>query len=390
MRPALLLAHDFPPMHGGIAGALGAVAQHSKPGRLVVSTGRAPQAEAWDAACGSRVDRVPVGTSRLRTPLGLVHWSRAALRLARETDAGFCWVGNLKPAGYVARWLQARQRTPYGLIVYGLDVLQLEAQARQSRRKRFVARQILGGASGTVAISHWTAARFRALATSLGLHAVAARVEVVPLGADPGRFHPGIEAATVIARHGLGGRRWLLTVARLVPHKGIDTVIAALALLPDVGYLVAGDGPDRLRLQQLAEAAGVADRVRFLGGVPAEDLPALYRAATVYVGLSREEAGQVEGFGLSLVEAQACGIPVVATTCGGIADAVSDGESGSLIRPNDPAAAVAAIGALLADDSRRSAMGQAGRARVEQYLNWGRVVAELERYAGEWGVRSEE
>lgn len=384
MRPSLLLAHDFPPMPGGIAGALGAVAQHSRAGRLVVSAGWAAQAEAWDAACGSRVDRVLVGTNRLRTPLGLVHWSRAALRLARETEAGFCWVGNLKPAGYVAQWLQACQRIPYGLIVHGLDLLQLEAQARQSRRKCFVARHILGKASGTVANSQWTAARFRALAVWLGLPAVAERVQVVPFGADPKRFHPDINTAAVIARHGLGGRRWLLTVARLVPHKGIDSVIAALPLLPEVGYLVAGGGPDRLRLQQLAEAAGVADRVRFLGAVPDAELPAIYRMATVYVGLSREEAGQVEGFGLSLVEAQACGVPVVATNCGGIPDAVSDGQSGVLIPPNDPAAAVVAIAALLTDDSRRRAMGQAGRARVEQYLNWGRVVTDLERCAEEW------
>ena len=77
---------------------------------------------------------------------------------------------------------------------------------------------------------------------------------------------------------------------------------------------------------------------------------------------------------------------MVATTCGGIPDAVSDGESGLLIPPNDSAAAAGAIQALLADDARRTAMGRAGRARVEQYLNWGRVVAELEGLAIEWGV----
>jgi phosphatidyl-myo-inositol dimannoside synthase len=174
-----------------------------------------------------------------------------------------------------------------------------------------------------------------------------------------------------------------------VPHKGIDTVIAALPMLPEVRYAVAGDGPDRPRLEQLADQLGVRDRVRFLGNVPEVQLPGLYRAATLYAGLSREANGQVEGFGLSLVEAQASGIPVIASTSGGIPDAVLDGRTGVLIPPDDPTAAAVTLIGLLSDPGRLAAMGRSGRARVEQYLNWGRVVTDLERCAAEWGVRSE-
>lgn len=352
---------------------------------MIVSTGMEPYTTMWDAACSSRIERVPVETSRLKTPQGLAQWSRAARRLARESGAGFCWAGNVKPAGYVAHWLHLRQRLPYGLIVYGLDVLQLQAQTRASRSKRFVARRILGGASGTVAISRWTADRFRTLAQSLELPEVAARVEVVPLGTDPRRFRPDIDAAAAQRRFGLIGSPWLLTVSRLVPHKGIDTVIAALPMLPEVRYAVAGEGPDRPRLEQLADQLGVRDRVRFLGSVPEVQLPGLYRAATLYAGLSREASGQVEGFGLSLVEAQASGIPVIASTSGGIPDAVLDGRTGVLIPPDDPTAAAVTLIGLLSDPGRLAAMGRSGRARVEQYLNWGRVVTDLERCAAEWG-----
>ena len=384
MPPSLLLAHDFPPVSGGIARLLGAVAHHAGAGQMIVSTGLEAYSTMWDAACSSRVERVQVPTARLKTALGLARWSRAALRLSRESGADFCWVGNLKPAGYVARWLQTRQRIPYGLIVYGLDVLQLEAQAKESSSKRLFARQILGGASGTVAISQWTAARFRALAHSLELPEVAARVEVVPLGTDPRRFRPDIDAGPAQQRFGLEGPLWLLTISRLVPHKGIDTVIAALPMLPDVRYAVGGVGPDRPRLEQLAEQLGVRDRVRFLGSVPEAQLPGLYRAATLYLGLSREANGQVEGFGLSLVEAQASGVPVIASTSGGIPDAVTDGRTGVLIQPDDPTAAAVTMIGLLTDPGRRAAMGRSGRMRVEQYLNWERVARDLARCSEKW------
>ena len=94
--------------------------------------------------------------------------------------------------------------------------------------------------------------------------------------------------------------------------------------MPRVGDLTHfGDGPDRPRLEHLADQMGVRDRVRFLGSVPEVQLPGLYRAATLYAGLSREANGQVEGFGLSLVEAQACGTPVIAFGRGGALETVN-------------------------------------------------------------------
>jgi phosphatidylinositol alpha-1,6-mannosyltransferase len=307
---------------------------------------------------------------------GLLRWARVARTVAEEPPgAAFVWVGNVKPAGYVARWLRARAGIPYGLMVHGLDLGLLREQTRRSVRKRVLAQTIIANAAGTVANSHWTAERFRALATELDLPGAASRIRVIPLAADPTRFCPAG------SRYDLGTGRWLLTVARLVPHKGVDTAIAALATLlprlPDLSYAVAGDGPDRQRLGRLAEHLGVAGRVRFLGAVPEERLPALYRAADLYVGLSREEGAEAEGFGLALVEAQACGVPVVAGRSGGIPDSVQDGVSGILVPPGDALGAARSIDDLLRDPGRRAAMGGAGRRGVEERLNWERVVREL-------------
>src|SRR5207247_3952774 len=105
----------------------------------------------------------------------------------------------------------------------------------------------------------------------------------------------------------------------------------------DVRYAVAGGGPERESLEKLAHKLGVADRVRFLGQVSERDLPALYNLATVYVGASRRgERIGVEGFGIALVEASACGVPVVGGDSGGVPDAVRDGETGVVGAPEAP------------------------------------------------------
>lgn len=389
-RRTLLAVHDFPPMTGGIARATGEIARHAPAGSLVVSTGRVPGSDAFDATSPSRVDRIGVVSGRLRTPAGLTRWAMRASWLAREHRIQFVWAGNLKPAGYVARWLHARHGLPYGLIAYGHDVQLLAHQARVSPFKNQVARALIGSAAGTVAISSWTAARFRDFARQLGLPHSAERVRVIPPGVDGANFRPGLPTAMVRERYGLDARPWLLTVARLVPHKGIDLGINLVQLLRregfDVGYAVVGEGPEHDALGRLAASLGLAEQVRFLGAVPDADLPALYNSAMAYLGLSREEGLEVEGFGLSFLEAAACGLPVVAGQGGGTADAVANGVTGYVVDPTSVASAAMAVRQLLLDSSRARTMGEAGRARVEREYAWGRVVRDLEEAARVFSV----
>jgi phosphatidylinositol alpha-1,6-mannosyltransferase len=179
----------------------------------------------------------------------------------------------------------------------------------------------------------------------------------------------------------LGDRRWLLTVTRLVEHKGVDTGIQVLERLasdfPDLGYLIAGTGPARDALTAEVERRGLKDRVRLLGEVSDEDLPALYSCASLYLGLSRELPLQVEGFGLAMVEASACGLPVVASHSGGIPDAVQDGVTGLLVEPGKVEAATSAVRQVLNDEGLARRLGTAGRLEVETRLNWDRVVKDL-------------
>lgn len=345
---------------------------------LVVSTGSYEGSAASDARFPQPIDRIGIHATRLRTIQGLGLWAWRAGTLAKQWRPGFTWCAELKPAGYPARWLAARHGVPYGVIVYGTELLLIEAKIRRSRFKRGTAGSIIGKAAVIVAISRWTADLARNVLSTLQLEVP---VETVPLGTTPSHFRPGVDPSAVRRKFGLNGGPWLLTVARLEWHKGIDTMMKALpavrAAHPSARYAIAGVGDRLPQLEQLHQQLGLGDAVRFLGAVSDDELPALYNAADLYVGASRRHDLLVEGFGISLVEASACGLAVVGGRSGGVPDAVREGETGILVDPDDPAAVAAGVNVLLSDPERRRRLGAAGRKAVETYYNWDRVAKEL-------------
>ena len=390
--PQLLLSYDFPPMGGGIARWMGELAKHYPSGRLIVSTGQFGEGGLRDQHFVSCIDRLPVRSSRLRSLPGIVRWSRRAGALAKRHRAEFVWCGNLKPAAYPAKWVKSWVGVPYGILLHGGDLLTLRHQVSRSYAKRRVARSLLDSAALLVCNSGYTAALCRSVLGDLGLTAHHDRVHTVPLGADPDVFRPGLGTGEVRRRYGLDGRRWLLSVARLTRHKGIDMGIQVLAQLapeyPDLGYAVVGTGDDLSELESLGRVLGIADRIKFLGQVPEADLPEVYNSAEIYLGLSRIMPERVEGFGISLAEASACGLPVIAGTSGGIPETVENEVSGLLVSPEQVNQVSAAVRSLLNDRLLASKLGARGRERVERYYNWDRVAAELVRLGHEHGAHA--
>jgi glycosyltransferase involved in cell wall biosynthesis len=131
--------------------------------------------------------------------------------------------------------------------------------------------------------------------------------------------------------------------------------------------------PEVRRLRAIAVEEGVADRLVLTGAVPRADVPAWVRSADVVLAVP-----WYEPFGITPLEAMACGRPVVATAVGGLQDSVVDGVTGDLVPPRDPATLGAALAALLADDERRAAYGAAGMRRARARYRWSRVVADTE------------
>jgi phosphatidyl-myo-inositol dimannoside synthase len=389
--PHLLLTRDFPPMGGGVSRMMSEVGRRYPAGALVVSTGSHEGSSDFDAGFPHPVDRLPIQSRRLRAVHGWVSWCRRAAVLARAVRPELVWCGNLKPSAYPANWVTRRFGIPHGIFLHGTELLLLRHRLH-SAAKRLAGRSLLGAPAVLVAVSRWTADLCRTVLSELGLDPDAVDVRVIPLGTDPVHFRPGLDSRAVRRRYGLESGRWLLTVARLAAHKGIDTGLRVLAALrdevPDLRYAVVGSGVRQGELERLAGELGVTDRVRFLTTVPDGDLPALYNAAELYLGLSRPTELMVEGFGIALTEASACGLPVIGGSGGGIPDAVRDGETGLVVDVSHPEPVLAAVRLLLGDRELARTMGAAGRRAVETYYNWDRVAADVIAVGRDVGMRN--
>lgn len=384
MTTHLLLTSNFPPQYDGIASWMSQLAIHYGGDTMLVSVGREPGDEQSDARQTIRLDRMPIARERLRNFPGLIAWSRRAAYLARMHAVSFTWCGNLKPASYVALTLRVRMGIPYGIFLHGTELLLLRAKGR-GFGKRMVARMLLGSAAVLVTNSEWTRARTLEVLDDLGIPDRANRVYAVPLGADLERFRPGLATAGVREKYGLDAGRWLLTVARLFEHKGQDNGMRALHILrdsePDLRYAMAGTGDYEPELRALAAKLGLGDRVRFLGFVPEEDLPALYNVPELYLGASRVAVNHVEGFGISLIEAAATALPVVAGREGGMPEAVVDGLTGLLADPYDPVSIAESIQRILRSPELGAQLGTEGRRLAESKYSWQRVASELRAIA---------
>lgn len=203
---------------------------------------------------------------------------------------------------------------------------------------------------------------------------------VVFNGIDTDLFRP--RPPDLALRHGLGaagapgdhgGAPLLLFVGRLQPWKGVETALRALALLPGATLAIAGDGEDRPRLEALAAELGLAARVRFLGSLERGALPQLYSSADLLLATSHAS----ETFGIGPVEAQACGLPVVASRFGGFPEVVDEGRTGLLFAPRDHAGLAEAARAILEHPGRRAAMAAAAPAWAAQFT-WPAVADRIE------------
>jgi phosphatidylinositol alpha-1,6-mannosyltransferase len=369
----VLATLNFPPARGGVEQLCGELARELQALGIQVHVlgPHSPGDAEFDATVGYRVTRYAGGSAR--------HWNLTrALAPLLADGARHVLFGQWTAAGLtLAREMALPRGVHFSTLAHAKEMLVPERGLRATSLFGAYRRAVLRRMQPVICVSRYTADGSRA--------AGALAVEVVHPGVDSIRFAPGAAAR---GSFGGPGRPQLLTVARLVARKGIDTVIAALPELvrvhPQLAYVVVGDGPDRARLQALAEQHGVARHVSFLGAVDNAELPALYAAADLFLLMSRQETadGDVEGFGLVLLEAQACGTPVVAANSGGMPDALLPGETGMLVNSALPPEFSRALLSLLGDPDRLQAMRQAARLHAST-CSWRaaaeRVAALVER-----------
>src|SRR5208283_3792976 len=198
--------------------------------------------------------------------------------------------------------------------------------------------------------------------------------KIVP-GVDSERFRPLPPRADLVERFGLQGKIVVLTVARLVPRKGHRVSLEAFNKIcneiPAAHYLIVGTGPEEPRLRQMVNEAGLNNRVTFAGYVPAEQLPDIYNLCDIMMMPNRQESdGDVEGFGIVFLEANAAGKPVIGGRSGGAIEAIAEGKTGFLINPEDSDELAMALRRLLLDRRLREEFGREGARRAQTEFSW--------------------
>ncbi len=375
MKSLLISGTYFPPQTGGISEIMRGVASALGPDRVCCLIGVPADVGVVRNGFPPRVYRRPAAFAKAKY-IQAVGWGMAITQIMiRERPQ----VVQLATAyeGCLGLWLRRWLKLPYVVYAYGNEVLDVMHTQTGYLEPRLALQQ----ADRVLAISQFTAH----LVQQTGV--AQERIDIVYPGCDVDHFRP-LPPSMDLRKKLLGERfrdRVILSIGNLVARKGHDMVIQALPRLrqsiPDVSYLIVGDGPYRMELETLAAALRIQDCVIFAGKIPNKDLPPIYALSDVFVMASREqlEACDVEGFGVVFLEANACAKPVVGGRSGGIPEAVVDGVTGLLVNPHDPQDIANALVQLLTDGDLAIRMGQEGRVRVVNDFSWHAVGQRVQR-----------
>lgn len=378
--PTLLLSDIFPPKTGGSGRWFWEIYRRLPRTGFCIAAGAHPEAVTFDATHDLRVFRLPLEMrNRAVSNWGsLKHYfrtARAVRRLAKQEGVRMIHAARPLSEGLIARMVRFRTGIPYCCYTHGEDI----NIATTSRELAWLTRRVLRGANAIIANSGFT----RDLLLK-EWRIPPERVRLLHPGVDCDYFHPAAPDAGVRRRRfGWEGRQVILTVGRLQRRKGQDVMIEVVARLrerfPNLLYAIVGDGEERPRLAKIAARLNVDSHVQFLGEVKDAELLHCYQQCDLFALPNRTVGKDVEGFGMVLLEAQACGRPVLAGTSGGTAETMRPGETGVLVacdRADEPAAVLTD---LLVDADRLERMGRAGRTWVEATFNWPTLALEAQK-----------
>lgn len=362
----LLVTNDFPPKIGGIQSLLWEWWRRLPSDSFAVLTSPYAGADDFDA-------QQPFEIRRTREPVLLPHpWMVQRINsFAKEFGADFVVLDPAVPLGIVGPSLAL----PYSVVLHGAEVT---VPGRLPVSKQVLG-HVLRRADSVIAAGEYPARE--------GRHAAGRDIPitVIPPGVDTNRFTPLDDRRRREARVHLGidpEAEVVLGISRLVPRKGYDVVIRAVARLardrPNLTLVIGSTGRDMNRLKSLARELQAP--VQFLGRVPHDDVPLLYGCADVFTMMCRNRwAGlEQEGFGIVFVEAAACGVPQIAGDSGGAAEAVEDGVTGRVLSdPQNVDALVDALVELLDDPAARARMGEASRHRAVSEFGYDTLARRL-------------
>jgi phosphatidylinositol alpha-1,6-mannosyltransferase len=381
-----LLTQIFPPESGGSGRWFWEAYRRLDPARVQIVAGNYPGADEFDCTHELRIHRRPLAFAETGTLslAGMRNYWRVVRELRaihRQSPFEMLHCGRCITEGWVGWLFRRLTGVPYLCYVHGEDVnVSLAPGATgvmTSRQHRWMAKRVLRDAALLIANSENSR---RVLETYWNV--APDRIRVVHPGVDVEKFVPAERSDAVRERFGWTDRTVVLTVGRLQRRKGHDMMLQALAALrmkhPELLYVVAGRGEELESLRQLARSLGVENTVQFRTDADDDELVSLYQQCDLFVLPNRAVGSDIEGFGMVLVEAQACGKPVIAGDSGGTRETMDVPQTGRIVRCEGGPELSDTLAELIVAPELQQSMGRAAREWVCQRFAWDAVVQKME------------
>lgn len=385
----LIFTVDFPPLTGGISVYAYGIAEGLRQleEEIFVLTQHSKDDFKFDRGQKFKIIRV-ANIIILREILLFLWFFYIVKRFKIQHVINLVWM----PCGVISLFASRILNFSYYVVAFGSEIFDANTLLKSKIKKKlkWLMQLTFNNANKCFPISNYT----EAILQKNGIRP--SNLLVVPGGVDLSKFNPNIDYGEIIKKYGLVNKRIVLTVARLDEHKGHDLVIKSLPEvlreIPDLVYLIVGDGPEKKRLKELVMALGLKDKVVFTGSVPHEKTPKFYALCDLFIMPSREiKLGRqwFEGFGIAYLEASACSKPVIGGASGGIRDAVVADQTGVLVDPNGTQGISRALQLLLKDKKYAVMLGEKGRARVESNFSWQIIARRIDTVIQEIDLTSQ-
>lgn len=376
----LVIALDFKPMPGGVAEythqlLLPLTSQIKK---ITVLTARMNfKTEVFDKSVPYSVIRIPLPAE----PENIFHKIRSlfyylfqCFRYIKQIRPDVIFINHIESWSIYIFLITRLLRIPYYIMTHGLEVTTI----KKNRIFHFKAGLVLKHARKIFSVSSYTAEEIK----KLGIRPE--KIKVLLAGVDPGFYKPFNRAQVqkVRLKYGLKNKKVLLTIARIVKRKGIDMVIKVLPAVikkyKNLVYLIGGTGPDLNRIKKMVNKSRLEKQVIFLGFINDQEKVPLLNACDLFIMPSRKLSdGDVEGFGISYLEAMACEQIVIGGRSGGVPEAIDDKRTGFLVDPEDSSEIRDRIISLLGPGQRIKHIKKRARQSVLKKFNWSKIAADF-------------
>jgi len=368
MKKALLFTIDFAPRKGGVANYYKNICRHFPTDDIFVLASRENEEKEFDTQQKYKIYRKNLISTFPVWP----KWTLSFLHLhkiVKKEKIDIILVGQILPLGTVAYIYKKIFKTPYAVFIHGMDI----QMACKNKRKKYLTLKILKDANFIIVNSNYT----KNLILQEGI--AEEKINVI---------YPGVEKnIPLLAKEGVGvvnkysNNKILLTLGRLVKRKGQDMVIKSLPSIlekfPNLIYIIAGEGPDKEYLENLAKENNVEKNVIFAGKIKDEEKSAYYNKSDIFIMPARDIAGDVEGFGIVYLEAGLHNKPVIAGRSGGAIESVLDEKTGLLVDSENIGKISSAVIKLLFDKELASNLGRKGKERALTKFNWEKQVEKI-------------